>query len=287
VISPEDPIVIPIGARDIQSDFRGFRALARLHANLAPIQNKTILIDCKGLGWVDAQLGTAILTLVGHSSQNGNKILFQDLAASPKTILQKNGTLSGKVHDRFHTTIPVTPFALSEEVEFAKFAREHLSREEMPRMSADLKDKFFEGVDELFANCGLHSKSRLPVYVGGQFFPVGKKLTFAICDGGQGIAGSLQAAGRTFDSHEKAIDWAMQPNNSARSGDIPGGLGLAILTEFIKLNGGKLTICSNGGYWEMHGENVKIAPIRNFFLELSPRSKLTPLTPSHISSVRR
>lgn len=229
------------------------------------IKNKQILIDCKGLGWVDAQLGTAILTIVSHSRMNGNEVSFQDMPSQPLTILQKNKTLVGQVRDTYNTAIPVTPFRLDSEVDFAKFARVHLSRQEMPKMSSDLREKFFEGIDELFANCSLHSNSPFPVFVGGQFFPVAKRLTFTISDGGQGIDGSLRAAGRFFATHEAAIDWAMQPNNSARTGDIPGGLGLAILKEFIKMNGGRLTICSNGGYWEMRGENVTKSPIRHVF----------------------
>lgn len=263
--SPVDNIVIPIGAREISTNHRGFTTLARLHTNMQPVRNHNIYIDCKGLGWVDAQLGTAILTLVAHSGYNGNKVFFQDLADSPKMILQKNKTLLGDVRDKFHTTIPVTAFPLNGEVAFANFARSHLSRKEMPRMSAGLKSKFFEGIDELFANCGLHSKSQPHVYVGGQYFPAANKLSFSISDGGQGIAGSLLAAGHSFPSHEESIDWAMQPKNSARTGDIPGGLGLGILKEFIKLNGGRLTVCSQRGYWEMHGKNLIIAPIRGAF----------------------
>ena len=44
-----------------------------------------------------------------------------------------------------------------------------------------------------------------------------------------------------------AIEWAMKGRNTTRSGDVPGGLGLKILKEFIQLNGGRLSIVDHIG----------------------------------------
>jgi hypothetical protein len=38
--------------------------------------------------------------------------------------------------------------------------------------------------------------------------------------------------------------------NTTKIGNIPGGLGLDIIFEFIKLNKGKIQIVSSDGYWE-------------------------------------
>jgi hypothetical protein len=89
-------------------------------------------------------------------------------------------------------------------------------------MSPALTGKFFEGIDELFANSALHSKSKLPITVCGQFFPKSRLLDFAIVDGGRGIGGSVSSTGRRFSDEASAIDWAMQPGNTTRAGDIPG-----------------------------------------------------------------
>ena len=43
--------------------------------------------------------------------------------------------------------------------------------------------------------------------------------------------------------------WATQGRNTTKRGPIPGGLGLKLLTEFIKLNEGCLQIVSDAGYW--------------------------------------
>jgi hypothetical protein len=166
-----------------------------------------------------------------------------------------------KALDTHNTTIPLTEFELNSGVAFSIFAKKHLQRSEMPSMTPALQGKFYEGVDELFANSALHSKSAIPVTVCGQFFPRNGLLDFAIVDGGRGIAGAVSSTGRRFANEARAIDWAMQPGNTSREGDIPGGLGSKILREFIALNGGRLIIASGAGFWCQKGNAVIKSPL--------------------------
>ncbi|WP_417794811.1 hypothetical protein [Terasakiella pusilla] len=251
-----DRIMIDLGAQEIRADATGFDSLANLHAKLSGYRQASLGIDSRHLGWIDAQLGACLLTIVNHSRMNGNDIQFFNIAPRIQTILQKNKTLVGTRADVHGTTIPVTSFSSVSEVDFSKFTRSRLMRPEMPRMSNGLKEKFFEGIDELFANGALWSKSPIPFFAGGQYFPRKDRLSFVLSDGGQGIQGSLLAAGKSFSDPVAAIDWAMEMNNSARQGDIPGGLGLGILKDFVAMNGGCLFVCSHLGYWESRNGRV-------------------------------
>lgn len=248
--SLSDRFMIDIGAYEIVANVAGFSALAKLHAELGKFSHANLGIDCQKLGWIDAQLGACLLTIVNHCRAHGNDIQLFNVVPRIIAILQKNKTLFGARADVHGTTIPVTSFNRDDEVEFSQFTRLRLSRPEMPKMSEGLKGKFFEGIDELFANSALWSNSPIPVFAGGQFFPRSDRLSFVLSDGGQGIQGSLAAAGRHFSAPEDAIDWAMEMNNSARQGDIPGGLGLGILKDFVAMNGGCLLVCSHAGFWE-------------------------------------
>ncbi|NVK23074.1 MAG: hypothetical protein HWD86_11205 [Kangiellaceae bacterium] len=251
-----DRLMIDICAYEIRADMRGFDALARLHTELARFSDEKIGIDCQRLGWIDAQLGACLLTIVNLSRALGNDIQIFNIAPRIQSILQKNKTLLGSRADVHGTTIPITQFDRDDEVKFSDFTRSRLMRREMPRMSDGLRGKFFEGIDELFANSALWSNSPIPVFAGGQYFPRLDRLSFILSDGGQGIQGSLAAAGRQFKAPEDAIDWAMEMNNSARQGDIPGGLGLGILKDFVTMNGGCLLVCSHSGYWEARNGHV-------------------------------
>ncbi|GAB5540084.1 MAG: hypothetical protein Salg2KO_21870 [Salibacteraceae bacterium] len=249
--------MISIGAREIRAAAEGFQAIANLHSELSQFEKSKLGVDCSGLGWIDAQLGACLLTVVNQSRLKGNEVLFYNIAPQIQIILQKNKTLVGNRADVHGTTIPVTSFISDSEVDFSQFTRKQLLRPEMPRMSKGLRDKFFEGIDELFTNGSLWSKSPIAFFAGGQYFPRLDRLSFVLSDGGQGIQGSLLAAGKNFAAPEDAIDWAMKMNNSARQGDIPGGLGLGILKDFVAMNGGCLLVCSHSGYWESRNGKIK------------------------------
>jgi len=47
-----------------------------------------------------------------------------------------------------------------------------------------------------------------------------------------------------------AIKWALAEGNTTKTGNQPGGLGLKLLKEFIRMNKGKLQIASRFGFYE-------------------------------------
>lgn len=260
-----EPILVPFGAYDLRTDFRGFDALGSLHARLSEYKNQRIGVDCSKLSWIDGHLSAPLLTIVSHARQRGNSVGLRNLPENVRLILKKNGLLVDRAVDNYQTTIPVQQFDLTEEVKFANYTRRHLRRKEMPKMTAVLLGKILEAIDELFANCALHSQSPIKVVATGQFFPRGERLAFAISDGGRGVDGSLKAAGISYSTPEDAIDWAMQSNNTSRQGDIPGGLGLKVLRDFVGLNNGNLMVISNRGVWRQAGSDVQKWRLRSPF----------------------
>lgn len=260
-----DRIMIDGGAYEIRADYSGFQVLSKLHAKLTDFSNCSLGIDFSRLSWIDAQLGACLLTIVNHARAKGNDVLLYDIAPRIQAILQKNRTISGPKTDTHGTTIPVTSFSNDAEVEFSNFTKQRLMRPEMPKMSKGLRSKFLEGIDELFANSALWANSPINSFAGGQYFPRKDRLSFVLSDGGQGIEGSLSSAGKLFASPEEAIEWAMEMNNTARQLDIPGGLGLGILKDFVVLNGGCLLVCSHDGYWECRNGKVMKARIPSIY----------------------
>jgi hypothetical protein len=260
-----DQPVIKISTSRISSDPVGFSNVARLHRDLSNLSRTKVILDFSRLAWIDGHLAASLHAIFLHARARSISFQYEGLSAAVAATLKKNSFLLPKQIDTYNTSIPLTEFDLNSAVPFSLFAKTHLQRKEMPSMSPALKGKFFEGVDELFANSALHSKSSLPITVCGQFFPKNRLLDFAIVDGGRGIAGSVASIGRRFSDEASAIDWAMQPGNTTREGDIPGGLGSEILREFIALNGGRLIIASGAGFWCQNGRNVTKSPLRYAF----------------------
>ena len=58
-----------------------------------------------------------------------------------------------------------------------------------------------------------------------------------------------------------AIKWALIDGNTTKQG-VPGGYGLTILQDFLRMNGGSLQIISNNGYY-CHDNNSQFTRIFN------------------------
>ena len=67
---------------------------------------------------------------------------------------------------------------------------------------------------------------------------------------GQGFKKLINNRFNSSLSSIQAIKWAIKDGNTTKT-DVSGGLGLSLLTEFIKLNGGKFQIISDDGFYEV------------------------------------
>ena len=64
---------------------------------------------------------------------------------------------------------------------------------------------------------------------------------------------------------DKAIEWALQEGNTTRKGNVPGGLGLKLIREFITMNKGRIQIVSDRGYWEFSPQGETLTRIDTSF----------------------
>lgn len=99
-------------------------------------------------------------------------------------------------------------------------------------------------------NAVLHSRTKKGIFSCGQFFYQRKKLDFTVADLGVGMQKNIKTHTGLDLSPEKAIVWATEGNNTTKCGNVPGGLGLKLLSEFIDLNRGCIQIVSDAGYWQ-------------------------------------
>lgn len=116
-------------------------------------------------------------------------------------------------------------------------------------MSRGLLKKFRESIFEIFSNAVLHSRTRLGIFSCGQFFPKRDQLAFSVADLGVGMRQNIRRHLGSDLAPEEAIEWATRENNTTKRENVPGGLGLKLLREFIDLNQGCLQIVSDAGYW--------------------------------------
>lgn len=220
--------------------------------------------------WFDADMCALLGSVLYSLRENLNTVEVSNIRSSVRRILSKNGFLShygeDRIPDDWGTTISYRRFETSDDRFFAGYIeQEFIHRQEIPTMSRNLTKKFRESIFEIFSNAVLHSETKLGIFSCGQFFPAKRTLSFTVADLGIGICQSI----RKYTGHdiapERAIEWATQGNNTTKRGNIPGGLGLKLLCDFIDLNQGSLQIVSDAGYWRRERARTTITGLRDRF----------------------
>lgn len=244
---------------EIRHALSGFEALVQFHATTKRLFFEDIYVDMSGVQWFDADMCSPFGALLHCLGQEVNSVHLIDVPRDVEKILSRNGFLSNygrqRIPDTWGTTIPYRRFAAKDDRYFAAYIEDELiRRSEMPRMSSGLLKKFRESLFEIFSNAVIHSRTRLGIFTCGQYFPKKRRLCFSVADLGIGIRGNIHDIKGLNLSAVKAIDWATEGANTTKRGRIPGGLGLKLLSEFIKLNGGRLTIVSDEGFWSCSGD---------------------------------
>ncbi|OAG75768.1 hypothetical protein Amal_02867 [Acetobacter malorum] len=262
---PKAPPPFRYKLRPVVGEAAGFEQIGDLYQQALFSTSKFIFVDCISISWIDAHLSAGYAAVQHLLKISGITLSFLNLAPRVAEIFEHHGLLGPSPSKTKKTVIPLTRFNPGDSVIFAGYTQDHLNRLPIPEMSAEVSEKFFEGIDELFSNSELHSKTQHGMFACGQFFPRKNKLDFSLVDLGLGFQRVINDIRQMKLDPSEAINWAMMGSNTTRSGDIPGGLGLKILKDFVKLNGGKLTIVSHSGHWQLSANATRKSLLKTPF----------------------
>lgn len=240
---------------EIRSDYRGFSDLIRLAERTRECVFEDIDIDMRHITWLDANMCATFGAVLYKIGREPNTVTLSNIRRPIETILSKNGFLSHygreKKQDTYETTIEYKRFEQRDDRYFSAYVKRNMVGKGIPKMSEGLRKKFIESIFEIFSNAVIHSRTKMGIFSCGQFFPKKKRLDFSISDLGIGICQNVEEHTGQDLTAEQAIIWAMDGRNTTKNGQIPGGLGLKLLREFIIMNDGKIQIVSDKGYWEL------------------------------------
>ena len=220
-------------------------------------------VDVQIPGWFDANMSAPLGAILERQKQKGRVIYI----SSAPEILQRNHFLS-------HFEVPIRPDIYKTTIRYHCFgidkrqsylfqnyisAHFHENSNVLPAMTIALLKRFRTSIFEIYANSCEHSDSTCGVFACGQTYPKQKSVDFTIADAGIGIARNIERAFGVPIPPDYALIWALRQGTTTRkSSSIPGGIGLHIIRQFIKLNGGRLLVISDRGYWEMKGEQTEL-----------------------------
>lgn len=244
-------VLVPVIVR---SDRSGFEFLSSFYELTKDNDDTVISVNFYNTTFFSANLCAALGSVLHLLEERGKNVKFINLSKTVKGSLSKNLFLLNFgeefTSDYYSTTIKYRRFQSDQEEDFQKYLeRELLSQPDLPKMTPLLKNKISKSILEIFNNAFYHAGCN-GIYSCGQYYPKLKKLDFTISDLGRTIKANVNKFLKEDKSASGAIEWAVEEGNTTKTGNIPGGLGLSLIREFLRLNRGKIQITSGNGYWE-------------------------------------
>lgn len=237
----------------INNTFESYQCFIRLFENNKNELFSNIHLEIRN--FFSANMSAVLGAILDKFTANLNEIHFDYLSPQIESILLKNDFLTyyGKQRalDINKTTIKYQKLKPTDGKYFKNYVIEELIEghiADLPRMSKGVKEKMVEAIYEIFVNAQIHSGTDF-IYTCGQFFPNKNKIEFTIVDTGIGFKEKInQRFGSNLNAIQ-AIKWAVQDKKTTKQG-VSGGIGLAILKEFVEKNKGKMQIVSNEGFYQ-------------------------------------
>ena len=261
-------IKVPSNVRSRYDGYKGFTETFHLGTQAF---HKRIVIDFQDVYFFDANLCALLGAYIEIFRKQNNSVSIINLRSSVSEIFRKNLFLNefneNPIDDIHSTCIKYRKFHPSEENAFKAYVKnELLGKNDFPSHSMMLGQKIIENIFELYENARTHGECDI-IHTCGQYFPrlESKPLKFTIVDRGINIKENVSRYLNREIGGMEAIDWAMQKGNTTKSGSIPGGLGLDIIFQFIKLNDGKIQIISSDGFWEYKKQHINKQKLAHSF----------------------
>lgn len=213
-------------------------------------------LDFSTCSFFEANMTAPFYAVLSHVFDGLNEISIVNMQVGVEKILRKNQFLCmfgySALQDFNQTTLPFKKFKLQAGDQFSDYLDQYLKGKGLPQMSNALTKKFRQSLLEIFQNSAVHSDSSSGIFVCGQFFPTKQRFDISIADAGIGIRENVRRyLNDKKISSRDAIRWALTEGNTTRQGgNQPGGLGLKLIKEFIRLNKGKIQIISRFGFYQ-------------------------------------
>ena len=247
--------------KNINNTFESFQQLISFYTENKDKSFATIPLGISN--WFAANMCSALGGIIDKLSADLNEVKFEHIDKQIETILLKNDFLSyfghQRLDDNYHTTIRFLKLKPTDGKYFNNYViNELIGRTELPQMSELVKENMAQAIYEIFVNAQIHSVTE-NIYTCGQFFPKENKIEFTITDIGIGFKNKVNNRfGKTLTSIQ-AIQWATQDRHTTKE-NITGGIGLALLKEFVTKNKGKMQIISDDGFYQFDtdGEQTKL-----------------------------
>jgi hypothetical protein len=263
-------VVLLTFPNDIKSDFNGYDYFISIINIVEDIEDSEVIFDFNNVSFFEANLAALLGTCLEMLMFKRNTFKIINLNRNVETILRKNNFLVelgyGTIIDNYSTSLKYMKFDPNDDEGFNDYIKQQLlSKTDFPAISPQLYKEILRNIFEIYENARTHGKCDF-IHTCGQFFPrkPNKPLHFTLVDKGVNIKQNVSDFLKRDISASDAIEWAMIKGNTTKT-DTSGGLGLAVIFEFIKLNRGKIQIVSADGFYEFRNDIITKNNLNSYF----------------------
>ena len=232
-----------------------------------------VLFDFTGCGFLRQNAVAVLGGLARLIEYRGGRVTFvwDTLGDAVKANLCQNGfmsTFGGELGPWRGNSIPFREDKQQNPHGFIEYLSELWLGRGWVNISPLLRDAIAGRVAEIYLNAFEHSSSPVGVMTCGQHFPKNRRLNLTIVDFGVGIPSNVRLfhAGKIQPEKlpaSKCMEWAFQPGTSTQPGG--RGIGLDLLHEFVRQNGGRLEMFSHEGYVRIADGQISFAERKTYF----------------------
>lgn len=252
----------------------GYEFLCDVYDKMHHVEDGDIIIDFERCKLFDANL-SAVLGAIFDKRQNEGRNIYLLAPQSPgvRRVLSRNKFFKAfDVHteneDRDDYLI-YKSFGVSDTLAFKQYVdTELIQKPRFPKCTDRAKKKIIESIYELFANAVSHGGCS-HVYCCGEMHSRNNKntLDMTIVNLGLSVVDNVNKFMEerhlpVLESCE-ALDWAFVEGNTTKQ--ITGGLGLAILKQFIDMNDGQIQMVSGDAMLEIEHNNHNETHLNKWF----------------------
>ncbi|MDO4310921.1 MAG: hypothetical protein Q4C43_09435 [Prevotella sp.] len=258
----------------VAADKAGYESLSELYDSMSQTQTTVIYVDFTNCKEFDANLAAVIGAILDKQTEEGHRIFLRS-PKSPgvKRALSRNKffrafDLETKYEDR-ENYIEYRRFGVSDTLAFKEYIDTELIRKErFPSCSDKAKLKIIESIYEIFANAVSHSGCDWVYCCGEVHTRKGKTmLDITFVNLGNSVVDNvnnfLTGKGLGCMDSCKTLEWAFVEGHTTKQ--MPGGLGLAILKQFIGMNDGTIQMISGDAMLEFEGDKTRNTELAKWF----------------------
>lgn len=248
----------------VKTNKAGYEFISNLYPIIVNDSQHEVLIDFTQCNSFDGNLAAALGAILDKVVNEGKQVfLNRPKIRTVRRVLSRNHFLRAwavqtDVEDK-ENHVEYKRFASNgKSEEFKRYIDNGLVQKiRFPKHTNKVGESIIENIFEIYVNAITHGETDY-VYSCGEYKEDDNTLEMTIVDCGKTIPGNVNnyfsSKGKTIINSCDAIEWAFISGNTTKLQT--GGLGLAILKEFIKLNNGAIQVVSGSGMIEFTGNKT-------------------------------